>query len=121
MEFKDKETLPPAEKEGFHFGGWSDGENVHTVFPGYQRKQNVTAVTYAAVWELYSVEEFRVFMSALLPDVIDGDLELPLSYSGYAVSWKSSHPEILSDDGKYAQPFDETVVTLTATLSAPRR
>ncbi|MDI9506924.1 MAG: glycosyl hydrolase family 18 protein [Bacillota bacterium] len=119
MEFKDKETLPPAEKEGFHFGGWSDGENVHTVFPGYQRKQNVTAVTYAAVWELYSVEEFRVFMSALLPDVIDGDLELPLSYSGYAVSWKSSHPEILSDDGKYAQPFDETVVTLTATLSAP--
>ena len=119
IEFLNSDLLPRAVKDGFHFGGWSDGVDICTVFPRYKASQNITAVSYTAVWELYSIEEFVQYINGLLPEVVTGDLDLPLSYSGYNISWTSSHPEIITNTGVYKRPIVQTVVTLTAKLVAP--
>ena len=46
------------------------------------------------------------------------DLELPSAVSGMKVSWTSSHPDIISADGKVATPAQDQEVTLTAQLEA---
>ncbi|MBR2884312.1 MAG: hypothetical protein IKB93_05910 [Clostridia bacterium] len=48
---------------------------------------------------------------------VSRDLNLPLSgENGSQITWKSSHPKIIGDDGKYTVPEVITEVTLTATL-----
>ena len=115
MEFLEEVALPGAERDGYHFSGWSDGEEIYTVFPRYPEAEGITAVTYTAVWELYSIEEFTAYMNELLPKTIYGDLELPDAYSGYAVTGKQPS-DIMSPEGKYHQPLSATFITLTATL-----
>ena len=49
---------------------------------------------------------------------VTSDIELPEEgIYGSTITWQSSHPDIISKDGKYSKPEVSTVVTLTATIS----
>ncbi len=52
--------------------------------------------------------------------IVSSDITLPASVDGYpgSIAWTSSHPEIIAADGSYTQPQSNTVVTLTATITA---
>lgn len=42
------------------------------------------------------------------------------SHSGYSISWQSSHPQLLTDQGELLYiPEEDTLVTLTATIQVP--
>lgn len=52
--------------------------------------------------------------------IVSSDITLPASVDGYPgnIAWTSSHPAIIAADGSYTQPQSNTVVTLTATITA---
>ena len=52
--------------------------------------------------------------------IVSSDITLPASVDGYpgSIAWTSSHPAIIAADGSYTQPQSNTVVTLTATITA---
>ena len=59
----------------------------------------------------------------ILPGMIADDISLPkFGQSGSTITWESSHPEIISADGKVTRPGEEypenPEVTLTATVSS---
>ncbi|MGM0435724.1 MAG: immunoglobulin-like domain-containing protein [Bacillota bacterium] len=59
------------------------------------------------------IENEKVKMDLYLPTTLDG-------YSAAEISWTSSHPEIIAEDGTVTRPGideDDEAVTLTATLS----
>ncbi len=57
----------------------------------------------------------------VLPRMVDSDITLPKTVSGYDGSvisgWSSSNPEIISDSGVYNAPDKQTKVTLSATVA----
>ena len=52
-----------------------------------------------------------------IPAETDSDLDLPLVFDGVAISWASSNEDVISNTGIVTQPFFDTEVTLTATLT----
>lgn len=108
------ETLPIPYRETFEFKGWSDGTNLYFTYPGYKIKEGVKHVNYTALWEGVSLSELESYVEDFIPTNVSDHLVLPTSYSQYQISWESSHPEILSAQGEYHMPYEETMITLTA-------
>lgn len=52
--------------------------------------------------------------------IVSGNITLPASVDRYpgSIVWTSSHPEIIAADGSYTQPQSNTVVMLTANITA---
>ena len=48
---------------------------------------------------------------------IDDDLDLPNSLEGTTITWSSSDTRAISNTGAYCNPYVDTIVTLTATIS----
>ncbi len=69
----------------------------------------------------YDVTKIDAALNQLtLPSETDVDITLPTSITHqtdeYLVTWTSSHPDIISEDGKVSSPNVETQVTLKATI-----
>jgi len=58
--------LPTPYKKEHKFLGWNDGTNTYTVFPTYTADQNITNITYTAIWEPFSADDFSVYMLSYL-------------------------------------------------------
>ncbi|HHU55136.1 MAG TPA: hypothetical protein GXZ48_00400, partial [Acholeplasmataceae bacterium] len=114
----DEVDLPIPYRHEFNFIGWSDGENIYTTFPRYQLKDGITKVTYKAVWESFSLDDFKNLINSILPKEIESDVELPTSFSNYTISWSSSHEDVVTNMGKFTKPYKDTKVTLIATLKS---
>lgn len=113
----EAETLPTPYLKDFTFLGWSDGINIHHIFPRYQVKDHVNTLQYTAVWGSKSMEDLTTYLEGLIPEHTDDDLSLPSSYSGYSLVWESSAPDAISNDGLYKRPYVEVVVTLSVTAT----
>lgn len=50
-------------------------------------------------------------------DEIKYDLELPESVDGLNITWSSSNPDVIADDGTVVSPAEETDVTLTGNVA----
>ena len=64
-------------------------------------------------------DDVRAKIAAAVPYVIQSSIRLPSSLSGYEgsrVTWKSSDPEVLSNNGTYRAPAEQSTITLTATF-----
>lgn len=105
-------VLPTPYREDYIFIGWNDGKSISNVFPRYKANENIYNITYTATWEPFSFDHF-------IPDTITSDLNLPEKLNVYPISWSSSHPEIISNDGKYIKPYQPTTVVLTASIEYP--
>ena len=115
--YQDIEVLPVPTMENFVFLGWSDGEELHHIFPRYQAKEGIRSLRYEAVWGSYALEDVQAYLETLIPDQTLDHLVLPTTYSGYTITWQSSHPEVIDTEGSYKRPYQPTVVTLTAILT----
>ncbi|MDY0294337.1 MAG: glycosyl hydrolase family 18 protein [Acholeplasmataceae bacterium] len=111
--YRDVEVLPIPHKENFIFLGWSDGENIHHLFPRYQAKDQIQTIQYQAVWGSLSLLELQNYLTSLIPSVTTGNLIFPTTYSGFELSWESSHPDVIQSDGTYKKPYQMSLVTLT--------
>lgn len=56
------------------------------------------------------VENFEI------PEEVKASIELPYNLSGVGVLWYSSHPDVLTKDGEYKYPTEDTLVELKATF-----
>lgn len=110
-------VLPIPYKPEFVFTGWSDGTSIYTSFPRYIARDNVDNITYTAIYESKAIEEVNMYLSTVIPTKLTNDLSLPSTYSGYSLSWSSSNSDLLTDDGIYNRPYEETSVDLTVTIS----
>jgi len=115
--YHERVTLPVPTKENFTFLGWSDGTTIHHSFPRYQVKDNIKEITYTAVWGSISVLELNHYLEDLIPDITTENMTLPTSHSGYQLTWESSDPDVISAEGIYKKPYQETVVTLSVIAS----
>ncbi|MBU1143343.1 MAG: hypothetical protein KKH92_06835 [Firmicutes bacterium] len=114
----ESELLPIPVRNEFYFVGWSDGTEIFTTFPRYQAKDLVTSITYQAVWEGYSMQALETYLNSFIPVKAIADLTLPTSYSQYQITWSSNEENALSSTGIYRRPYQDTIVTLTATITS---
>lgn len=64
-------------------------------------------------------DDVRAKIAAAVPYVIQSNIKLPSSLTGYdgsRVTWKSSNPAVLSNNGVYKAPAEQSTITLTATF-----
>lgn len=112
----DLVLLPTPIKENFDFGGWYLGNDLITNFSKDLIKPTDTSLVFVAKWESYTESALDNYLSSFITSFITTDITLPTSYSGYELSWTSSHPEIISTSGKFHMAYKPTTVTLTAQI-----
>lgn len=56
-------------------------------------------------------------VDAMIPEAVNGDLELPAEVAGATVVWSSDHEEILAADGTFHAPEEMSKVVLTAEIT----
>lgn len=104
-------TLPTLIKPGYTFLGWFDG---NTILSTLKVEQYQTSLTLEAKWRGKTVSELESYLSDIIPTETNDTIYLPLSFSGYQITWISSDESIISQSGLYQKPYERTAVTLTA-------
>ncbi len=101
-------------------GNWTDnGED----FKGYIDELRVydRALTADEILRLSKyatpIDEIKAAIAIADPDNVTGDLDLITAYKGATIKWKSSDTSVITDDGKVTRPAEDTVVTLTASIT----
>jgi len=115
--FNQSAVLPVPIRNEFTFSGWSDGKNLYSVFPRYLKSDDISSITYHAVWEGYTVEALEAYLNSFIPAKAIENLILPSDYSKYQIEWSSDHADIIGPTGIFTKPYQQTVVTLTATIT----
>lgn len=78
--------------------------------------------TFDITIKAFDKSEMSSYLDTLsIPDTISENIALPTSYKGekhsYSISWESSDPEILSNEGSVGIILKETKITLTAYIN----
>ncbi len=93
------------------YGSWWDAELASAAISNmefYVNQSNDEAV----------VDGVIAALTKQMPESTMTDISLPVEGAfGAAISWQSSHPDIIGADGKVTTPGKETTVTLTATVT----
>lgn len=65
------------------------------------------------------IEKINAEISDDVPDTVDSDIELTTSVAEYnvTITWTSSNEEVLTNDGTYIKPINDTTILLTATYT----
>ncbi len=107
------EPINPV-KNGYDFAGWYTDDTYETEYVFVTMPpENITVF---AKWSEIDWNEVETYIETQLPSSTSKDILLPLEYNSYTISWESVQPNIISDNGKYSNPYQETVVTLHATI-----
>ena len=107
--------LPVSIREGYYFLGWTDnnlGEGEIVMDPYYPN----SSITLYAKWDTTDWSDIELYLSNLVPNELSNNISLPTTYLSYSISWVSSNPEVLSNDGVYDRPYQLTVVSLSAVI-----
>lgn len=85
-----------------NFEGFTKTYHYNVLIPGMTDEEKVESVHF----DIYSK----------MPKVTSADIVLAINFPNYeaTIEWSSSHPDILSETGKYNKPSQRTIVTLTA-------
>ncbi|MFW5889369.1 MAG: glycosyl hydrolase family 18 protein [Bacillota bacterium] len=110
------EVIPPEDpfKEGFIFMGWYlDSEFTRPYSFSTMPAENITLY---AKWEAIDWSDVELYLSDLVPEELSDNINLPNVYNDYTITWISSNPEILSNEGIYKRPYQVTNITLSAII-----
>lgn len=118
LNYLNPSELPTPIRETHRFLGWSDGNQTYLTFPGYPARQGIRSITYVALWQGATLVELNTFLQSRIPSFAADHLVLPVSYGGFDITWESSHPEVIDTSGRYKKPYQDTKVTLTATVTS---
>lgn len=79
---------------------------------------HVTTKNFTVVVAAFDDQERLDYVAntLLIPDETNKDIVLPKSIDGVIISWSSTHPLVLSSNGKYTETESSTNVSLTALL-----
>jgi len=115
-----KEPIQKLFKKGYLFKGWYKVEN-NVLTEQFDFSTPITEnVCLKAKWE-ETLDYTKIFtdkMEEYFKTIDFQNFSLIKSDEGInSISWKSSHKEIIDNNGKINRPYKETVVTLTATIN----
>ncbi len=96
-------AAPGLSIEDMKLGGFKGTLSDYHFSPNCMNQDEIKQAISDAAFDVISV-----------PETADTDLVLPTSVNGEALTWASSHPEILAADGTFRAPAAATMVTLTA-------
>lgn len=104
----------PPTKDDHAFGGWY--VDVELVTPHTATTMPGDDLTLYAKWQSIDWTAIEQFLDQEIPSTASSDIVLPTTVEEYSLSWTSSHPDVLSDTGRYVRPYQPTTVTLTAVV-----
>lgn len=113
----DSTLLPLPTKTDFDFKGWFQGEQMIEKLSDLEIDNETDSILLEARWESYSLEALDLFLTEKIPSFVDQSITLPLSYSGYHITWTTSHPDVISSTGEFKTAYEPTTVTLTAQIT----
>lgn len=116
--YLDEEALPIPVRDEYRFIGWFNGDEEVFTYPGYQLKDGITAITYEARWEGYTMNELDNYLFDLIPDEVYDDLVLPTTYSGFSLNWSTSNEEVITSEGQFIRPYTGQTITLTVEITS---
>ena len=114
----EKTSLPTPIREEYVFTGWYLNDEEIIEYPSYKIIDGIHELTYEARWEGYSMNDLTSYLNDLIPDEVYDDLHLPTSYSGFTLSWTSSHEDIITPSGTFIRPYSPQTVTLTTEIQS---
>ena len=101
-------------KDGFVFGGWFyDSELVSSYVFTTMPSENITLY---AKWDVIDWSDIELYLEGFIPNELSESMNFPTTYQDYLITWESSNPEIISNDGIYFRPYQLTTITLSAIL-----
>src|SRR5690554_6053233 len=112
-----KQALPIPVLPNFDFAGWYLGNEKIEQLSDITYTKEDTVKTLTAKWESYSLESLDELLNSLIPSHATEDIAIPTTYSGYTLQWSSSHPLVISSNGKFNYAYEPTTVVLTATIT----
>lgn len=107
------EPLAPT-KLGYVFSGWYLDSAL--TIPYTFSTMPPEDITLYAKWDEEDWSDIEEHLLNILPSVVSEDINLPTSYFDYSISWTSSAPEALSNEGVYHRPYQALTVQLTALI-----
>src|SRR5690554_1989775 len=110
------DTLPIPVRPNYDFAGWYIDDVLIESRKDIKVSEGDTMKILTAKWASYSLESLDAFLDQHIPDHTTTHLTLPKVYSGYSITWHSTHPLVISTDGRYQSAYEPTTVTLTATI-----
>jgi chitinase len=108
----DEQAIPT--RENYVFSGWLSDISLNTKY--LFTTMPADNIMLYAKWEPVDFSEINHYLNSVIPSFVSSDIDLPTSYLEYEVSWKTSDPKHLSDEGIYNRPYQSKTVTLTATI-----
>jgi chitinase len=102
-------------KENYTFGGWFIDSELTNAFTSMSIPAD--DITIYAKWIAIDWSDVEFYLDNLIPNDLSGDIVLPISYNDYLISWESSNPEIISNEGGYYRPYQVTLVSLSAFIT----
>jgi len=101
-------------KEGYTFGGWYSDIEL-TIAYTFNTMPFENIILYAK-WETQDWSDVELYLANSIPNELSSNITLPTTYNDYSISWESSHPESLSNNGTYTMPYQPITVSLVATI-----
>ncbi len=98
-------------KSGYNFVGWYEdinltGSPVTTINNG---------ITVYAKWES-NIDEWANDLELIFENPIENSLNLPTIFGDYKLEWYSSNEVLLSNQGIYTRPYQDTQITMSVDL-----
>ena len=104
--------------------GWNGTDQAVYHYQGVEGPVKITW-TDAAIYEdpiPAAIEAFNALIAAMDLSEVYGAAQLPTEVAGAAITWTSSPPAVLANDGKVvAMPAADTAVTLTASCAGQQQ
>lgn len=110
--FNNNKELPLVYKSDFDFKGWSYNNEIIDEIPSIKAIDHINILKIEAIWDSYSLENLRDYLSNLIPNNVSDNIKLPKKYSGYNLKWISSNNNILNEDGIFTMPYEKENINL---------
>ncbi len=112
---EDSFTLTIPSKDGYIFDGWYldsafSGESITAIALG-----TTGNLTLYAKW-ISANSEWANDLELLFANPIESDITLPTTYEEYTLVWNSSDETLLSNQGIYTRPYQDTRITMSVDL-----
>lgn len=110
-------SLPTPHIDMVTFEGWSLNGNDILEVPSFKVKDNINILNIKPKWESVGINELYQYIDELIPQTLNRNLNLPTYFAGYEVVWESSNLDVLTNDGVFSIPYQETNLSLSVDIT----
>ncbi len=110
-------AFPIPKREGFQFLGWYDNPSFTGNAMFYQNEETTGDKEYWASWKLIDVNYAQEIFDEIVPNEVDGDLNLLTEYCDTLIYWETSDYQLINNKGVVTKTHNFEKVTMKATIT----